>query len=114
MTFHKHHYNIEKLIPKKLNLTMTITKVLIPLEDIRLFYRIQRNIDGSFKYNTRKDGACGSFFIELMEETKKKQQKSTKIVLPDKMPDSVVGLARFFQIEETYTKDKNTLNLLIP
>lgn len=30
------------------------------------------------------------------------------------MPDSVVGLARFFQIEETYTKDKNTLNLLIP
>ena len=51
---------------------MTITKVLIPLENIRLFYRIQRNIDRSFKYNTRKDGACGSFFIELMEETKKK------------------------------------------
>ena len=54
---------------------MTITKVLIPLENIRLFYRIQRNIDRSFKYNTRKDGACGSFFIELMEETKKKKKK---------------------------------------
>ena len=50
---------------------MTITKVLIPLENIRLFYRIQRSIDRSFKYNTRKDGACGSCFIELMEETKK-------------------------------------------
>ena len=50
---------------------MTITKVLIPLENIRLFCRIQRSIDRSFKYNTRKDGACGSYFIELMEETKK-------------------------------------------
>ena len=65
-------------------------------------------------YNTRKDDACGSCFIKLMEGTRKNKQKGTKIAFPDKMSDSVVGLARLFQIDETYTKDKNTLNSLIP
>ena len=46
MTFHKHHYTHKKKkkMLKTLNVTMAITKVLILLENMRSFYRIQRNI----------------------------------------------------------------------
>ena len=62
-----------------------------------------------------KADASGSYFIELMEGTRENKPKCTKIALPDNMPDSVVGLGRLFQIDETCTQDENiikfTLNL---
>ena len=45
MTFHKHNYKIkEKPMLKTFNVTVTITKVLMLLENMRSFYMIQRNI----------------------------------------------------------------------
>ena len=35
-----------------------------------------------------------------------------KIALPDNMPDSVVGLARLFQIDETCTQDENIIKFI--
>ena len=60
-------------------------------------------------YNTLKDDASGSCFIELIEGTRKNNPKCTKTALPDNMPDSVVGLARLFQIDETCTQDENII-----
>ena len=45
--------------------------------------------------------------MELIEGTRKNNPKCTKTALPDNMPDSVVGLARLFQIDETCTQDEN-------
>ena len=56
-----------------------------------------------------KGDASGSCFIELMEGTRKNKPKCTKIALPDNMSDSVVGLARLFQIDETCTQDENII-----
>ena len=44
-----------------------------------------------------------------MEGTRKNTPKCTEIALPDNMSDSVVGLARLFQIDETCTQDENII-----
>ena len=56
-----------------------------------------------------KADASGSYFIELMEGTRENKPKCTKIALPDNMLDSVVGLGRLFQIDETCTQDENII-----
>ena len=47
-----------------------------------------------------------------MEGTRKNIQKCIQITLPGNIPDSVAGLARLFQIDETYTKDKNIVKFI--
>ena len=42
-----------------------------------------------------------------MEGTRKNKPKCTKIALRDNMRNSVVGLARLFQIDETCSQDEN-------
>ena len=44
-----------------------------------------------------------------MEGTGKNKPKCTKTALPDNMPDSVVDLARLFQIDKTCTQDENII-----
>ena len=45
----------------------------------------------------------------MMEGTRRNKPKCTKNALPNNMPDSVVGMARLFQINETCIQDNNTI-----
>ena len=47
--------------------------------------------------------------MELIKGTRKNNPKCAKTALPDNMPDSVVRLARLFQIDETCTQDENII-----
>ena len=47
-----------------------------------------------------------------MEATRKNKPKCTNIALPDNMPNSVVGLARLLQVDETYTQDENIVKFI--
>ena len=108
MTFLKHHYKKRKTNVQNIECNNEYYKSFNVTGKYGTFLQDPKE-HRSFLYNTLKDDASGSCFIELMERNRKNKPKCTKITLPDNMPDSVVGLARLFQIDKTYTQDENII-----
>ena len=111
MTFHKHHYKKRKTNAQNIECNNNYYKSFNVTGEHETFLQDPKE-HRSFVYNTLKDDAFGSCLIELMEGTRKNKPKCTKIALPDNMPDSVVGLARLFQIDETCTQDENIIKFI--
>ena len=108
MTFHKHHYKKRKTKAQNIECNNDYYKRFNITGKYETFRQDPKE-HRSFLCNTLKDDASRSCFIELMERTRKNKPKYTKIALPDNMSDSVVGLARLFQIDETCTQDENII-----
>ena len=108
MTFHKHHCKKRKTNAQNIECNNDYYKSFNVTGEYETFLQNPKE-HRSFLYNTLKDDASRSCFMEVMEGTRKNKPKCTKIALPDNMPDSVVGLARLFQIDETCTQDENII-----
>ena len=108
MTFHKHHYTHTQKNAQNIECNNGYYKSFNITGKYEIFLQDPKE-HRSFWYNTLKDDASGSCFIQLMEGTRKSTPKCTEIALPDNMSDSVVGLARLFQIDETCTQDENII-----
>ena len=106
MTFHKRHYKKRKTNAQNVECSNDYYESFNVTGEYETFLQNPKE-HRSFLYNTLKDDASRSCFIEVMEGTRKNKPKCTKIALPDNMPDSVVYLARLFQIDETCTQDEN-------